>query len=64
MRPTAVAAPEQDHDPRPIRMLVLEDAVRRALNELGVPDDGYPIPVANAVAILQEALDPAPDMRQ
>ncbi len=31
--------------------------IRRALNELGVPGPGYPQPVANAVEILQGALN-------
>lgn len=34
----------------------LHDAVQRALNELGVPQPGYPQPVANAVDILRAAL--------
>jgi len=34
----------------------LEEAVRPALNELGVPVPGYPQPVANAVEILNRAL--------
>lgn len=32
---------------------ILETAIRAALNELGVPQPGYPAPVANAVAILR-----------
>lgn len=31
-------------------------AVNRALRELGVPDEHYPAPVANAVDILRQAL--------
>ncbi len=31
-------------------------AVRAALNELGVPQPGYPQPVANAVEILNKAM--------
>lgn len=34
----------------------LEDAIRRALDELGIPGPGYPAPVGNAVVILNEAL--------
>jgi len=34
----------------------LRRAVRRALNELGVPDAHYPAPVTNAVEILTDAL--------
>ena len=33
----------------------LEAATQRARHELGVPGDGYPMPVANAVGILREA---------
>ena len=32
----------------------VEDRIDRALKELGVPGDGYPAPVANAVAILSD----------
>lgn len=34
----------------------LRDAIHAALNELGVPQPGYPAPVANAVEILRAAL--------
>lgn len=34
----------------------LEAAIRAALNELGVPGEGYPAPVANAHEILSNAL--------
>lgn len=34
--------------------LAAEDKIDRASRELGVPGDGYPAPVANAVAILNE----------
>lgn len=42
----------------------LRSAMRRAANELGVPQPGYPAPVANAANILRAALGdipPAPD---
>lgn len=35
----------------------LTGSIQRALNELGIPDDHYPAPVANAVAILRSLLD-------
>jgi hypothetical protein len=38
----------------------LREAIRAALNELGVPGPGYPMPVANAVAILEAALSTTP----
>jgi hypothetical protein len=31
----------------------LEHRIRRALNELGIPQAGYPAPVANAVSVLR-----------
>ena len=34
----------------------LRHAIEMALNELGVPQPGYPQPVANAVEILQTAI--------
>ena len=34
----------------------LEGAIRRALDELGVPGEGYPAPVVEAVTILRAAL--------
>ncbi len=34
----------------------LEGFIKRALDELGVPNEGYPAPVANAVEFLKEAL--------
>lgn len=34
----------------------LKDTIRRALRELGVPQPGYPAPVANAVEILNDVL--------
>lgn len=37
----------------------LREAIRAALNELGVPGPGYPAPVANAVDILRAALRPS-----
>lgn len=40
----------EDHAVPPLRK-----AMRAALNELGVPDESYPSPVANAVEILVEA---------
>lgn len=39
-------------DPAP----ALVTAIDKALHELGVPNDGYPAPVANAVDILRAAL--------
>lgn len=33
----------------------MADGIHRALGELGVPDENYPAPVANAVEILREA---------
>jgi hypothetical protein len=44
-------------DPPPEALRV---AAQAALDELGVPDDTYPAPVANAVAILRAALEPQP----
>ncbi len=41
------------------RVRELEEALREALNELGVPTDDYPAPVGNAVTILRAALTPA-----
>lgn len=38
----------------------LRDAIQRALNELGVPQPGYPAPVANVVEILGNALAAGP----
>lgn len=35
---------------------VLRSGIRRALDEIGVPQPGYPAPVANAHRILTEAL--------
>jgi hypothetical protein len=35
------------------RVKELEERIRRALNELGIPQSGYPAPVANAVSILR-----------
>lgn len=35
---------------------ILQVAIRKALNELGVPTPDYPAPVANAVEILKKAL--------
>ncbi len=37
----------------------IKDALKRASNELGVPQPGYPAPVANAANILKYALDKA-----
>jgi len=37
------------------KILRLERAIRKALDELGVPQPGYPAPVANAHAILTAA---------
>ena len=34
----------------------LRRAIRKALDELGVPGEGYPAPIANAVEILRAAL--------
>jgi hypothetical protein len=42
------------------RIRELEERIGCALRELGVPDEHYPAPVANAVAILQHAFPPAP----
>lgn len=38
------------------RVEALEEALRAAKNELGVPQPGYPMPVANACAIIDAAL--------
>jgi hypothetical protein len=35
------------------RVKELEHRIRRALNELGIPQPEYPAPVANAVSILR-----------
>lgn len=45
---------ERDRDKQ--EMERLEEAIRRALDELGVPGEGYPAPVVEAVTILQAAL--------
>jgi hypothetical protein len=34
----------------------LSSGIKKVLNELGVPGEGYPAPVANAVYILHDAL--------
>ena len=34
----------------------MADGIGKALSELGIPNEGYPAPVANAVEILQQAL--------
>jgi len=34
------------------------NGVKEALNELGVPQPGYPAPVANAVEALRKSIDP------
>ena len=40
-----------------VRLLCeMRDAICAAMNELGVPGDGYPAKVANAYAILAQAL--------
>ena len=35
---------------------ILKEMIQMALNELGVPNEGYPAPVSNAVDILNQAL--------
>lgn len=40
-----------------VRTVKLETAIEKALEELGVPGEGYPAPVTNAVEVLQKALD-------
>jgi hypothetical protein len=52
MTKTAIAAP--DHDPRPIRMLVLEDAIRRAIDKLN--DCVGDVAALQASDILRDAL--------
>jgi hypothetical protein len=52
---TAVAAP--DHDPRPIRMLVLEEAIRTAIEKLDGEGD------VEIRQLLEEALDDRRDRR-
>jgi hypothetical protein len=42
------------------RIKVLEDALMRITYELGVPQPGYPQPVANAYDIAQAALEVKP----
>jgi hypothetical protein len=42
--------------PGPSEREALREAIRAALNELGVPQPGYPAPVVNAVEILSAAL--------
>lgn len=44
-----------------VRMVRLEEAIDAALHELGVPDEHYPAPVANAVILLESALQPPID---
>ena len=41
----------------------LWDAIEAALKELGVPQPGYPAPVANAVAILNKAVGRSDERR-
>jgi hypothetical protein len=38
------------------KLKVAEGAMHNAMNELGVPGDGYPAPVANAYDLLKAAL--------
>jgi hypothetical protein len=38
------------------RVAQLERSIQQMLNELGVPVEGYPMPVSNAVHIGQEAI--------
>ena len=35
----------------------IEQKIKAALSELGVPGEGYPAPVANAVELLQEIFE-------
>jgi hypothetical protein len=44
---------DEDRNAAEARVEVLEERIRRALNELGIPQSGYPAPVANAVSILR-----------
>ena len=44
------------HDPLQTRIDGLEASIRSAKNELGVPTENYPAPVANAVEILSRAV--------
>lgn len=56
-------APYGAPHPTPVRLarhvLSLHEAIRAALNELGVPNENYPANVANAVQILTDASNPA-----
>jgi hypothetical protein len=48
------APPEVGEYQRDLRRM--RRSIHAALSELGVPDESYPAPVANAVRILREAL--------
>jgi hypothetical protein len=50
------ASPVQAERPRALTPCQHVNAIERALNELGVPQPGYPVPVANAVEILRTSL--------
>jgi len=43
-------------DGRAERVAELEDAIAAAMNELGIPQDDYPAPVANAYEVLRVVL--------
>jgi hypothetical protein len=43
------------------RLETEHNAIRRALNELGIPGEDYPAPVSNAAAILSWLLDGIPE---
>lgn len=45
------------------KLSTLRGRVHAAMNELGIPGEGYPAPVANAHAILSDALDDSFDRR-
>ncbi|KKM99966.1 hypothetical protein LCGC14_1142600 [marine sediment metagenome] len=40
-----------------IARIPMRDSIRMALDELGVPQPGYPAPVVNAIEILHAALE-------
>ena len=56
-REAEVGLIREAHDYFRDRVGVLEAALREIKNELGVPDENYPAPVANAVDIADRALD-------
>jgi acyl-CoA reductase-like NAD-dependent aldehyde dehydrogenase len=50
-----------DRDKARAEVARLREALREIKHELGVPDDNYPAPVANAVEIANRALGDTPN---